>query len=83
VVRGEPSSRLAWHRCPLHRRHRGDAETVTLYAWDSGTNAARTYKAEKVAVDPFVGIALSDAPMFNQGSNRKPIGTAAIRKVSS
>jgi hypothetical protein len=60
-----------------------ESETVTLYAWDSGTNDARTYKAEKIVVNPFAPIALSDAPMFNQGGNRKPVGTATIRKVGS
>ena len=58
-----------------------DSETMTLYAWDSGTNDARTYKAEKIAVNPFVAIELSNAPMFMQGSNRIPVGTATIRKV--
>ena len=60
-----------------------ESETVTLYAWDSGTNDARTYKAEKIAVNPFIPIALNDTPMFNQGGNRKAVGTVTIRKVGS
>jgi hypothetical protein len=58
-----------------------DSETVTLYAWDSGTNDARTYKAQKIAVSPFAPITLNDAPMFMQGGSRIPVGTATIRKV--
>jgi len=60
-----------------------ESETVTLYAWDSGTNDARTYKAEKIVVNPFTSIALNDAPIFNQSGNRKPVGTVTIRKVGS
>jgi len=60
-----------------------DSETVTLYAWDSGTNDARTYKAEKIAVNPFAPIALNDTPIFSQGGNRKAVGTVTIRKVGS
>ena len=59
-----------------------DAETVTLYAWDSGTNNATTYKADKIAVNPFVPITLNDAPMFLQKGTRVPVGTATIRKVA-
>jgi hypothetical protein len=60
-----------------------ESETVTLYAWDSGTNAARTYKAEKIAVSPFVAITQSDAPMFMRGGDRIPVGTATIRKAGA
>jgi hypothetical protein len=60
-----------------------ESETVTLYAWDSGTNAARTYKADKIAVNPVIAITLSDAPMFMPGSNRIPVGTATIRKIGA
>jgi hypothetical protein len=60
-----------------------DSETVTLYAWDSGTNDARTYKADKIAVDPFAPTALSDAPMFLQRGNRIPVGTVTVRKVGA
>jgi hypothetical protein len=59
-----------------------DSETVTLYAWDSGTNNATTYKADKIAVNPFVPIMLNDAPMFLQKGTRVPVGTATIRKVA-
>jgi hypothetical protein len=60
-----------------------DSETVTLYAWDSGTNGARTYKAEKIAVDPFAPTALNDAPMFVQGGSRIPVGSVTIRKLGA
>ena len=59
-----------------------ESETVTLYAWDSGTNNAATYKADKIAVNPFVPTALNDAPMFMKDGKRIPVGTATIRKVA-
>lgn len=59
-----------------------DSETVTLYAWDSGTNDARTYKAEKVVVNPFMPITLNNAPMFMKDGRRIPVGTATIRKIN-
>jgi len=59
-----------------------DAETVTLYAWDSGTNDARSYKADKIAVVPFVPITLNGAPMFMKEGTRIPVGMATIRKVN-
>lgn len=58
-----------------------DSETVTLYAWDSGTNGARSYKADKIALIPFFPTTLNEAPMFVQGGVRIPVGTATIRKV--
>jgi len=60
-----------------------DQEMVTLYAWDSGTNNATTYKAEKIAVTPFVPITLNDAPMFMKDGRRIPVGTATLRKVAN
>ena len=60
-----------------------EADTVTLYAWDSGTNNATTYKADKITVNPFVPIALNDAPMFLQKGTRVAVGTATIRKISN
>ena len=60
-----------------------DSETLTLYAWDSGTNDARTYKADKIAVNPFAPTALNGAPMFMQGGNRIPVGTATIRRTGT
>ena len=60
-----------------------DAETVTLYAWDSGTNNATTYKADKIAANPFVSTTLNDAPMFLQKGTRVAVGTATIRKVGN
>jgi hypothetical protein len=59
-----------------------DSETVTLYAWDSGTNDAKTYKADKIAVSPFVPITLNNAPIFMKDGQRIPVGTASIRRVS-
>jgi hypothetical protein len=57
------------------------SETVTLYAWNSGTNNAMTYKAEKIAVNPFAPTALNDAPMFMKDAKRVPVGTATIRRI--
>ena len=58
-----------------------DSETITLYAWDSGTNDAKTYKADKIAVNPFVPITLNDAPMFMKDGKRIAVGTATIRRA--
>ncbi len=60
-----------------------ESETVTLYAWDSGTNAATSYKAEKIAVNPFVPITLNGAPMFVKDGQRIPVGTATIRRIGN
>jgi len=60
-----------------------DNATVTLCAWDSATNDAKTYKADKIAVNPFAATALNTAPMFVQDGNRVPVGTATVRRVGS
>ena len=59
-----------------------DQETITLYAWDSGTNNATTYKAPKIAATPFQPIAINSAPMFVKDGNKIPVGTVTIRRVS-
>ena len=58
-----------------------ESETVTLYAWDSGTNNATTYKADKIAVNPFVPITLNGAPMFMKDGQRIAVGTATLRRI--
>ena len=60
------------------------SETVTLNARESGINIATTYKAEKIAVNPFVPITLYDAPMLLQMGTRipVPVGTAMIRRIA-
>ena len=58
-----------------------ESETVTLYGWDSGTNNATTYKADKIAANPFVPIAPNDASMFLQKNTRVPVATATIRRI--
>lgn len=60
-----------------------DGDTITLYAWDSGTNNATTYVAPKVAVTPFQPITLNDAPVFVRDGNRIPVGTLTIRRVNA
>jgi hypothetical protein len=59
-----------------------DAETITLYAWDSGTNDAVTYTAPKIAVNPFLPIALNAAPMFVRDGKPVPVGSVTLRRVS-
>ncbi len=67
---------------PLKRHGKWiDAETITIYAWDAGTNAATTYKADKIAIDPFVPIGVSAAPMFVEGGAKVPVGTVTLRRV--
>lgn len=58
-----------------------DSETMPLYAWDSGTNAATTYTAAKIEQQPFVPTALNRAPMFVRDGNLVPVGKVTIRKV--
>lgn len=67
---------------PLKRNGRWiESETIRLYVWDSGTNDANTYKAAKIAVNPFVPTTLSSSPMFIKDGKRIPVGTATIRKI--
>jgi hypothetical protein len=58
-----------------------DGETMPLYAWDSGTNDAKTYMAAKIAVQPFAPIALNRAPMFVRDGMPVPVGKVTIRKL--
>lgn len=55
-----------------------ESETVKFDAQDSGANSTTTYKAEKIAVNPFVPTTLYDAPMFLQIGG-VPVVTATIR----
>jgi hypothetical protein len=67
---------------PLKRDGRWiELDTVTLYAWDSGTSAAKTYKAEKIAVSPFEPTAINRSPIFVKDGRPVPVGTVTIRKV--
>ena len=58
-----------------------DAQTLPLYAWDSGTNAATTYTAAKIAQEPFVPTALNQAPMFVRDGKPVAVGKVTIRKI--
>ena len=58
-----------------------DSETVTLYAWDSGTNNATTYKAKKITAKPFQPIAINGAPMFVKDGKKVPVATLTIRRM--
>lgn len=60
-----------------------DSATLTLYAWDSGTNNATTYRAPKIAAVPLQPIALNDAPMFVQDGKRIPVGTVTLRRIAA
>jgi hypothetical protein len=67
---------------PLKRDGRWiDAETLPLYAWDSGTNNAATYQAMKIALEPFVATSMSKAPMFVRDGKPVPVGKVTIRKL--
>jgi hypothetical protein len=67
---------------PLKRDGRWiDVETVTLVAWDSGTNDATTYQAAKVAVQPFAPTSINRAPMFVRDGAPVPVGKVTIRKL--
>jgi len=67
---------------PLKRDGRWiDAETLPLYAWDSGTNNAMTYQAAKIMVDPFVATGVSRSPIFMRDGKPVPVGKVMIRKL--
>ena len=59
-----------------------DAETLPLYAWDSGTNAATTYLAPKVAIDPFVPTSINASPIFVHDGKPVPVGKVTLKKIS-
>lgn len=69
---------------PLKRDGRWiDGETITLYAWDSGTNNATTYTAPKIEATPFQPIDLNDAPMFVRDGHRIPVAVLTLRRVAT
>jgi hypothetical protein len=87
-VRG---ARHATERAEAGRHVRGDggtqlvgsdAPTDRLYAWDSGTNAATTYKAGKIEVKPFEPTSVNRSPIFaNDGKPVPVVGTVKIRRI--
>lgn len=55
--------------------------TVTLWAWDSGTDHGTTYNAEDIDAQPQQSIRLLTSPHFLTGPGLAPIGTATITRV--
>ena len=67
---------------PLKRDGRWvESESMALVAWDSGTNDATTFQAAKVAVHPFVPIAINTNPIFVRDGKPVPVGKVTIRKL--
>ena len=55
--------------------------TVTLWAWDAGTDSGTTYKAADADTQPRQSVRLNASAHFRMASEVKPIGTAIIRRV--
>ncbi|MGH8509249.1 MAG: spondin domain-containing protein [Gammaproteobacteria bacterium] len=49
-------------------------KTVTLYAWDVGTDSGTSYRAFDSDMEPRGPIQLSDAPYFVKGGEHVPVG---------
>jgi hypothetical protein len=58
-----------------------DEVTVTLWAWDAGTDSGTTYKAADADETPRQSVRLNASAHFRMASEVKPIGTAVIRRV--
>lgn len=58
-----------------------EAETLPLYAWDSGTNAATTFLAPKVAIDPFAPTSINASPIFVRDGKPVPVGKVTLKKI--
>jgi Spondin_N len=54
-------------------------ETVTVYAWDAGTDAGMTYTAPDAEMLPRAPVMISAAPQFLQGG--RPIAVGTIKFV--
>jgi hypothetical protein len=55
--------------------------TVTLWAWDAGTDSGTTYKAPDADTKPRQSVRLNASEHFRMASEVKPIGTAVIRRL--
>lgn len=57
------------------------SRTITVYAWDAGTDDGTTYKAANKASTPHRAIALNKAPHFMMRGKRVAVGTITFTRV--
>ncbi|NNE23817.1 MAG: hypothetical protein HKN11_14525 [Rhizobiales bacterium] len=55
--------------------------SITLWAWDSGTDHGMTYNAEDMDAQPQQSIRLLASPHFLTGRGLVPMGTATVTRV--
>jgi Spondin_N len=55
-------------------------KSVTVYAWDAGTDSGATYRAPDVVTQPRGRVTLSDAPYFRKDGQPLPVGTITFKK---
>jgi hypothetical protein len=53
-------------------------KTITLEAWDAGTDSATSYRALDDDTQPRGKVALNASPYFVQGGKRVPVGTVTF-----
>lgn len=58
-----------------------DTVSVTLWAWDAGTDSGATYKAPDMESAPRQSVRLNASQHFRMANEVKPIGKAVIRRV--
>ena len=58
-----------------------DTTTLTLWAWDSGTDHGTTYNAEDIDAQPQQSIRLLASPHFLRKDGLVPMGTAVITRI--
>jgi len=58
-----------------------DEVTITLWAWDAGTDGGTTYKAADEDTKPRQSVRFNASEHFRMADKVAPIGTAVIRRV--
>lgn len=56
-------------------------KTLTLYAWDAGTDDGTTYLAPDKESKPHVGVRLNDSKHFMRAGRRVAVGTVTFERV--
>lgn len=59
-----------------------ETKTVTVYAWDAGTDDGTTYTAPDKESQPHRAVQLNDAPHFMKGGKRISVGTFTFTRVN-
>ena len=56
-------------------------KSITVYAWDAGTDSGKTYTAADAVTQPRGKVALSDAPYFRQDGQPLSLGTFIFKRM--